>query len=264
MLSPSIISGTISRAPAINTSLDVASVRFCASDIRASLFIVDGLFNGHVADETLCSIPVVGGYVNIRRPKLKSVGRTDTGVMALRIPNPRNPEEMRRSIQQIKTILSRQSGSTGSVDAELSRLQSVVNGLSESVDAVVDIIGEQEALEVDETVAIGQPVYVKATSHIGLSNASALSTARVCGLATQNALATFACAFLPSGKLTLSDWTAATGSTTLTAGSDYFLSETLGLLTTSSPVTAGSCALRVGKALTTLTMKIEISLPILL
>ena len=70
---------------------------------------------------------------------------------------------------------------------------------------------------------------------------------------------------MPEGQITKSDWTSVTGSATLTPGAVYFLSvSTAGGLTTAPPYELGETVVRVGRALSTTTLDIEISQPVLL
>ena len=54
-----------------------------------------------------------------------------------------------------------------------------------------------------------------------------------------------------SGLLSLSDWSAVTGTTTLTPQAVYYVSATAGMLTTTAPTGSGKGVQVVGKALTT-------------
>lgn len=125
-----------------------------------------------------------------------------------------------------------------------------------------DAVTTQSA-QTDANVSAGQAVYVKNTGHVGLAQANALSTAQVAGIATAAASATFAATFADTWGVTLTDWTASTGSSTLTLGATYYLDPaTAGGLTTTAPTTSGQAVTRVGVALTTLTLLLDIQAPI--
>jgi len=115
--------------------------------------------------------------------------------------------------------------------------------------------------EADETIAIGQVVWVKSTTHIGLAQANAQTTARVAGIAITAGNATFSVDYVTDGQHTQANWTSITGATLLTPGSTYYLSAaTAGQLTTTAP-TASGFVVAVGRALNTTTLDIEISQP---
>ena len=67
-----------------------------------------------------------------------------------------------------------------------------------------------------------------------------------------------------SGTFELASWSSVTGSATLTPGAVYYLSTTAGQLTTTPPSTAGNVVQRVGVAVSTLKLKIEVEEPVLL
>ena len=113
-------------------------------------------------------------------------------------------------------------------------------------------------------ITIGQPVYIIAADTVDLALADAKATSGVIGLVLDDTIASSAIGtILTDGILTSTDWTAAVGAATLTAGSVYFLSDTtVGTLTTTAPTTAGSFLTRVGTAISTTTLEVTINRPI--
>ena len=95
------------------------------------------------------------------------------------------------------------------------------------------------------------------------ADADAIAT-RAVGLLTATTLNAVAGTVRTGDVLTLADWTAATGAPTLAAKADYFLSDTLGLLTTTAPSGIGQIVQRIGYSLSPDSLMIEIDSPILL
>lgn len=89
--------------------------------------------------------------------------------------------------------------------------------------------------------------------------------ARACaGLSQSTTAPTFADVFRVDETLTLTDWTDATGSPTLSPLGIYFLDSTPGMITLTAPTALGSIVQIVGQALSPDTLKIELQPPILL
>lgn len=84
------------------------------------------------------------------------------------------------------------------------------------------------------------------------------------GLSRTTTAPTFSDRFQSDEYLTLADWTAVTGSVSLTALGIYFLSSTPGQLTTTAPTTPGTIVQIVGQVVSPTTLKIELQAPILL
>ena len=140
---------------------------------------------------------------------------------------------------------------------------------------IAEIIGLQLALDgrVDKTFTAGTTLDTLVPGHLArvttagnvrLTDASAINTASCIGFVT----AATAIGFVPeltNNKITLADWTAITGAVSLSVGVRYFADPaTPGKMTTTPPTTVGSCITSVGIALSTTTLDIEISDPILL
>ena len=117
----------------------------------------------------------------------------------------------------------------------------------------------------DSTMVAGQPVYVSGSNHVDKAQADNITTSEAVGLVLTGATAGNAGEWIAEGSIVKLDWTAVTGSVSLTSGSTYYLSETTaGLLSESAPTTRGNYVVRVGKALSTTKMDIEIAVDLLL
>lgn len=116
--------------------------------------------------------------------------------------------------------------------------------------------------EADSNVIVGQPVYVKINGHIDL--AQAISAPQVVGVTISDKAAATAANYITEGQITRTDWTPITGTVTLSAGVTYFLDTAAGRLTTAAPTAVGQYVVRVGRAVSTTTLDVEIELPILL
>ena len=113
--------------------------------------------------------------------------------------------------------------------------------------------------EADASISVGQPVYVKVTSHVGLAAATD-SIFGAIGFAITAGEPGFSMTYVTEGKLTLTDWTLVAGTSTLVPGSIYYLSTTAGQITDVAPSGEGNYVVRVGAPASTLTLDIEIEL----
>lgn len=119
--------------------------------------------------------------------------------------------------------------------------------------------------EADSTIKIGYPIYMKATGHLDPAQADAAGPTQVIGLSISDANVGFACTYITEGTVERTDWTEVAGSATLVPGNTYFLSPTTaGQITNVAPSTLGQYVVRVGRAITTTKLDVEIELPILL
>lgn len=113
--------------------------------------------------------------------------------------------------------------------------------------------------EIDTTSYAGQPVYMKGNGHIDQAQADDLSTTRVVGILVSDATATTSATFVKDGSVSMADWTNVIGSADLTTGSIYYLSAgSPGLLTTTAPTTAGQFVCKIGQAVSTTKLALEI------
>jgi len=144
------------------------------------------------------------------------------------------------------------------VNGEIQQLQ--------SSDSLADAALPQ--LIADAVIIAGAALYASAADHVNNAKADSIATARVVGLAaaaigsgssgsveTQDILA-----------LTTAQWDAVAGTTGgLTFNTDYYLSAaTAGMLTATPPSTVGQVVVKVGRAISTTELKVQISQPILL
>jgi len=120
--------------------------------------------------------------------------------------------------------------------------------------------------EADSTIIIGNPLYiVSGTGHVDLAQADTSATAQVAGLSLIDIASGGTCQFISEGNIVRSDWSSITGSVNLSAGVFYYLDpSTAGRLTSTAPSTPGQYVVRIGRAINTTTLDIEIELPILL
>lgn len=117
-------------------------------------------------------------------------------------------------------------------------------------------------------LVIGTPVYVSAASSVNKANATGVATAKVLGLVSDASVATGNPANVMMGGIfvaTTGQWDAvaetAIGVPTsggLTAGSEYFLSSTVGKICATAPSGALAFVGRIGVALSTTELSIEI------
>lgn len=109
--------------------------------------------------------------------------------------------------------------------------------------------GETTVREADETLVPGEVVYITALGKAAKARADAVGTRRASGVVEVGAAAGFPATIRTHGTVTLADWTAITGSATLTPNASYYLStSTAGNMTTTAPTTTGWVT-RVGTAI---------------
>ena len=117
-------------------------------------------------------------------------------------------------------------------------------------------------------IVIGTPVYVSAASTVKKAQATTSTLERAVGLVAGTSISAAASGGVAvDGILTATtgQWDAVTGeSGGLTSGAQYFLDVTLGKLSQTAPSTAGQYVRRIGRALSTTDMIIEIAQSILL
>lgn len=108
----------------------------------------------------------------------------------------------------------------------------------------------------------GFPVAInRANGKMLLADANYKPSAFVVGIITASVLSGFVGQASPA-RVTLNDWTAATGAPLLLQGQPYFLKPGGGLTTT--PPGAGSCVVHVGIAVSVTTLQIDVRSPILM
>ncbi|MHA2402116.1 MAG: capsid cement protein, partial [Candidatus Kariarchaeaceae archaeon] len=122
----------------------------------------------------------------------------------------------------------------------------------------------------NENIVRGQPVYINnSNNQAGPAKAapdagpSYLRT-QVVGFAEDTVSAGQTVTVRTEGLLTLANWTSIAGTTNLTTGVSYFLSETSGNITTTPPTTNNSVLIVVGRAVTPNTIDIEVGERIIL
>jgi hypothetical protein len=135
-------------------------------------------------------------------------------------------------------------------------------GFSDHVHAILDGYHPDPSkydMTANETILIGQPVYVSADNTVNLGDATAITTANVIGLALTDATANDSVTVLTEGSVSQADWTAVIGAATLTPGATYFLNTTAGQMSTTPPTNDGEVVVTMGTALTTTKFDIEVN-----
>lgn len=116
-----------------------------------------------------------------------------------------------------------------------------------------------------QSAKAGQPIYLsRANGRAGLADASSPLTGLVVGLANEDVNATFVGDVFCSGPLVLTDWTEATGSVSLSTGSNYFLDSVAGKLTTTVQTASGHVNTYIGQAVNATTLFVSPEKPITL
>jgi hypothetical protein len=111
----------------------------------------------------------------------------------------------------------------------------------------------------NETVLVGQPVYISGNNTINLANAADLTESKAVGLVQVGATANGTANILTEGSVNQADWTNVIGSTNLTPGAAYFLGTTAGTMSTAPPTTDNHVVVTMGTAVTTTEFDIEVN-----
>ena len=143
-------------------------------------------------------------------------------------------------------------------NGEIEQLQAGDNILAGSTTQSFSAINENAG-----AISQGQVVFVSSSGKVNLANNAAEATAKAIGVVEDASIASRASgSVLTDGTITVADWTAIAGASTLTAGSVYFLDGVDGNITTTPPTLAGSYIVRIGTAISTTTLEVSISRPI--
>lgn len=123
-----------------------------------------------------------------------------------------------------------------------------------------------QSAETDEATVVGNAVYVKPSNgHVALSQANAQPAAQCAGLAIEAKAPTLAVLFVSQGKVSIADWTAIIGAASLAAGAAYYVDpSTPGLLTATPPSGIGEFVVRIGRAMSSTLMDVNVEPPMLL
>lgn len=114
------------------------------------------------------------------------------------------------------------------------------------------------------TVSAGMCVATH-SSGVGIVLANASDNSLNCvGLATADISSSSSGTIQTTGTITLSDWTAATGSSTLAPKAVYFLDVTNGLLTTTPPSTLGQIVQSIGRSVSPTALELDIQPSVIL
>jgi len=267
LFAPTIIDDT-------SSALSIESVAVCALTPMVGegwtiycplLAVAPSVFPGLIVDATIITLPLLTAACSILSPEAHSayvsLPNSTTGVTAarLRAPNTYSPKEVRKAIQSIHGLSTSQAEGIATVQTNVSILKSEVLAIDERVDFLEETISTNYSAETDDAVIPGSAIYIKNGGHIGLAKANAASTHKVAGIALESQSEAFSVKYAADGKLTTPDWTAIAGTSVLTPGKTYFVSDTeAGKITDTAPSASGSYVCPVGEAKTTLILDIEL------
>ena len=138
-----------------------------------------------------------------------------------------------------------------------SKVENITNNDNSSTTVIDNYDGDTLTDIVDVNVFKGQVAFIKSNGHFGL----AINDKKGVGLFADNYTIGQTANIITSGRFELSDWTNVTGSTTLTIGDDYYVSiVNPGELTNIEPTTEGTYLLKIGTAIDTLTLNVDIKI----
>lgn len=138
----------------------------------------------------------------------------------------------------------------------------------QSGDSIAAVETGQVTLQFTSNAVPGNVVYPDGAGTVDLARANATGTSKALGLSTGTVSAASSGQVQVNGIVTLTtaEWDAVAGTTGgLTAGTYYFLSTaTAGHMTSTPPSTVGQTVQKIGQAISTTSMNVMISDPILL
>lgn len=139
---------------------------------------------------------------------------------------------------------------------------SIISGDSATV--VLDELALQNRSlsEAGENITLGSPVYIGGNNKLYLAQANNIPNAQAIGIAIENKIATLSCPFITYGIITINDWTITTGNLTLITGCKYYLSETNAGKLITPPLTLSKYLVYIGEAISTNSLKIDITNPL--
>lgn len=114
--------------------------------------------------------------------------------------------------------------------------------------------------EVDENIVAGNILYIKQNGHLALGSNIDNEKSQIVGVALGNGSPGFAVTYSSFGCIFLNDWTNIIGSVTLVPGTDYFLDNAPGKITSNRPF--AGYLLGVGKANSTNSLVINLQIKI--
>jgi hypothetical protein len=121
-----------------------------------------------------------------------------------------------------------------------------------------------DAKQAVQNFAAGQVAQATSSSTYDLASAASINNAAALGVATA-AVTAGSAVTISTGFVTVTDWTVATGATSLTPKATYYLSATAaGNMTTTAPSASGQCVTKIGVAVNPQTMLVEIEKPYLI
>jgi hypothetical protein len=167
---------------------------------------------------------------------------------------------------QTQQVVIQQSGVSS---AQLAAVQSAITTLQTALTALqAQVAGMEtvvESVEADADILAGQAVCINTSGHAIPAQANSSLTSDVVGIALASVSAGFSVSYTAAGAITLPDWTAIVGSSTLLPGATYYLSPgSAGCLTTTAPTESGQCVVSVGDAMSSDTLSLLIMRKILL
>jgi len=266
---PTIFDGTVAVIDTIN--IGVSHFEVSLGLAAPTTGIGFGVISPSIGDHATISLSLGAFTFSIITPNVTSAYSTlpeeSTGVTVSRSrsPNPYSKTEMRRAVSKAKVAAGSQSLNVAVINTKLSNIDSDLVVVDQRLELLEAAISSGYSAEVDASVVVGNPVYLKSNTHVDLARANSASTTELAGLATTSAASGHAAFYNSDGFVSKEDWTAITGTALLTPGADYYLStDTAGMLTAVAPTAVGFCVVHVGRAATTKILDIEIEKSILL
>ena len=143
-----------------------------------------------------------------------------------------------------------------------------LNGHYVPVEPMLPVMSEMldyHEAEAASIIKVGYPLYLTTGGLVEPAKADASATVQVVGIAMAATTPGDDCPYITEGRVERTDWTEVAGTPLLSTGASYFLDPFVaGRITTTAPTTSGHYVVRVGRAVSSKTLDVEIELPILL
>lgn len=175
-----------------------------------------------------------------------------------------NEIEVLKNLGAANSLLSVKSDQTGLEYKKLIQGGGITISYGAGIITISATSAIQLEAEADSQIKIGNPIYLKANGHTEPAKADNINTVQVVGVSISDTAATYSCKYITEGQVERVDWTEIAGTASLSPGISYFLDIISGKITTIAPTTTRQYVVRIGRAVSTIRLDVEIELPILL
>lgn len=204
---------------------------------------------------------LVAGVAGVANGIVFSQSATYNVIRVLSVSHTLSLRQSEYYVEGVSNVLALVDGATWGNERPVSA--SSVLGILDGVSVSGGQHDIQTILEItaNGVILAGQAIYIKNTGYAAAADADVSDTeSSVAGVAVADGggVVSGTLYYRTDGHLILGDWTSATGSASLTPGAPYYLSTTAGLITATAPTGDGEWVVKIGRAVDTKTLAIEL------